>query len=184
MTTDAEEAGLIARMQNGDLEAFDGIVRRFLQRAYLIAYRLLGDHHDAEDLVQEAFMTALQNIQRFDRRRPFGPWFYRILVNRGVNQRRARRVRQMEPLDPGKFATEAAGPAVDAERASLRAAIAEAMATLSERERLIIQLHEVDGFSGEEIAAMLEIPAGTVRWHLHQARRRLRAKLAVNQECR
>ena len=177
MTRDDEEAGLIARMQQGDLEAFDGIVRRFLRRAYLIAFRILGDHHDAEDLVQEAFMTALLNIQQFDRGRPFGPWFYRILVNRGVNQRRARRVRQTEPLHSGVIDQAQAGPAVEAERASLGAAIAE-------RERLIIQLHEVDGFTGEEIAAMLEIPAGTVRWHLHRARRHLQARLAVNQESR
>jgi RNA polymerase sigma-70 factor (ECF subfamily) len=182
MPPDPEEAAAIVRVQQGQTEAFELLVERYMRGAFAVAYRLLGHRQDAEDVVQEAMLAALTNIHTFDTSRRFGPWLYRIVVTRGLNFRKSRSRRQTESIDRDEYATREPGPAVGAERAALREAVKHALGQLPERQRLVVQLFELDGFSGAEIAAMLEIPAGTVRWHLHEARRSLRGMLAQFQE--
>lgn len=179
---DPAEAAAIVRVQQGETEAFELLVRRYMRGAFSVAFRLLGHRQDAEDVVQEAMLAALANIGSFDTTRPFGPWLYRIVVTRGLNFRKSRSRRQTESLDRGEFASPGPGPAVGAERAALHEAVQAALARLPERQRLVVQLFELDGFSGAEIAQMLAIPAGTVRWHLHEARRTLRDLLAQFEE--
>jgi len=172
-----DETRLIEAVRRGDAAAFDVLVRRYMRRAYAVAFRLLEHREDAEDLVQDAFLTALEKIDTFQTGRPFGPWFFRILVNRGRNLRTSRARRATLPLT-AESAAPTASPAHDTERAELRTLIAAALDRLPERQRLIVELFELEGFSGAEIAAMLEMPAGTVRWNLHQARATLRKLLA------
>lgn len=179
---DPDEAAAIVRVQQGETESFELLVRRYMRGAYTVASRLLGHHQDAEDVVQEALLAALTNIRTFDTSRPFGPWLYRIVVTRSLNLRKSRARRQTESIERGDLASREPGPGTSAERSALRDAIREALARLPERQRLVVQLFELDGFSGAEIAAMLDIPAGTVRWHLHEARRALRGLLAQFQE--
>jgi RNA polymerase sigma-70 factor (ECF subfamily) len=95
----AADAAAIERVLAGEPEAFAPVVRRFLRPAHSIAARLLGNPQDAEDLVQEAFLTALANLRSFDRTRPFGPWFYRIVWTRGLNLRKSLARRAAEPLE-------------------------------------------------------------------------------------
>lgn len=171
-----DEAALVERVRGGDTAAFGTLVQHFLPRAYSVAFRLLGHREDAEDLVQEVFVTALERIETFQPGRPFGPWFFRILVNRGLNARKARSFRYTEavPLD-----TRVRGVLPDraAEQAEVRDRLRQALQTLSEQQRTVVTLYELEGFTGAEIAAIMEIPAGTVRWHLHEARRKLREAL-------
>lgn len=176
-----DETGLVEAVRRGDAAAFDMLVRRYLRRAYAVAYRLLEQQEDAEDLVQEAFMTVLEKIETFQPGRPFGPWFFRILTNRGHNLRARRARRATLPL-PAEAEATSPSPADDAARAELRAWLDDALARLPERQRLIVQLFEVDGFSGAEIAEMLDMPPATVRWNLHQARKKLRTALAPLRE--
>src|SRR5262245_7031763 len=91
---DPKESRLIERIQRGDTLAFGELVRRYQRRAFAIAYRLLRHRQDAEDLVQDSFVAALERIDRFELGRPFAPWFFRLLVNRGHNALVARRVRR------------------------------------------------------------------------------------------
>jgi RNA polymerase sigma-70 factor (ECF subfamily) len=177
----AADAVAIERVLAGDGEAFAPLVRRYLRPAHTIAARLLGNPQDVEDLVQEAFLTALANLQSFDRTRPFGPWFYRIVWTRGLNLRKSLARRAAEPLEADRHPGPA-DPAVDAERSDLAETVRSALAELPERQRLVVQLFDLDGFSGAEIAAMLGLNPGTVRWYLHQARRALRERLAPLQE--
>jgi RNA polymerase sigma-70 factor, ECF subfamily len=179
---DPEEAGAILRVQQGEIESFELLVQRYMRRAFAVAFRLLGHREDAEDVVQEAMLAALANIASFDTSRRFGPWLFRIVVTRGLNFRKARARRQTEPLDREEYATREPGPSVAMERAALREAVTEALSRLPERQRMVVQLFELDGFSGAEIATMLEIPPGTVRWYLHEAKRSLRDVLAPFQE--
>ena len=88
-----DERGLIVRVQAGDRSAFDLLVRRHLPRARLIAKRLMQDPDDADDLVQDAFLRALERIGTFDPSRSFEPWFTRLLVNLGRDQHRKQLVR-------------------------------------------------------------------------------------------
>ncbi|MGH7511836.1 MAG: RNA polymerase sigma factor [Gemmatimonadales bacterium] len=179
---DPVEAAAIARVQAGDAEAFDLIVRRYMRTAYAVAFRVLGHREDAEDVVQEAFLAALANIRTFDTSRKFGPWLYRIVVTRGLNFRKSRSRRAAEPLEDAGVASADAGPAAAAERAGLKETVATALGQLPERQRMVVQLFELDGFSGAEIAAMLGVSPGTVRWYLHEARQALRRMLAHLQE--
>jgi RNA polymerase sigma-70 factor (ECF subfamily) len=179
---DPVEAAAITRVQAGDAEAFDLIVRRYMRTAYAVAFRVLGHREDAEDVVQEAFLAALANIRTFDTSRKFGPWLYRIVVTRGLNFRKSRSRRATEPLEDAGVATTDAGPATAAEQAGLKETVATALGQLPERQRMVVQLFELDGFSGAEIAAMLGVSPGTVRWYLHEARQALRRMLAHLQE--
>jgi len=179
---DPEEAAAIVRVQQGETEQFELLVRRYMRGAFAVAFRLLGHREDAEDVVQEALLAALANIRTFDTTRRFGPWLYRIVVTRGLNFRKSRARRQTESIDRDQFASRDPGPVAGAERAALKGAVQAALARLPERQRMVVQLFELDGFSGAEIGAMLGIPAGTVRWHLHEARRSLRELLAQFKE--
>lgn len=172
-----DEGRLIERVREGDVQAFGELVRRYQRRAFAIAYRLLRHIQDAEDLVQDSFITALDRLDSFDVSRPFGPWFFRIVVNRGRNAIAARRVRETDELDD---ATLAGSPPPDrlAEQAELGERIGLALDELSERQRLVVQLHEIEGFTTADVAGMLEIAEPTVRWTLHAARKRLRHELA------
>ena len=93
-----DEPALVERVRHGDPAAFDALAARYMRRAFAVAYRLLGNREDAEDLVQEAFMAVLRKIDGFERGRGFAPWFFRILVNRGLNARKARALRTTDEI--------------------------------------------------------------------------------------
>ena len=174
-----EEPGdreLLVRVQDGDADAFDVLVRRYLDRARLVARRLMQDPDDADDLVQDAFLRALDRIGTFDVSRAFEPWFTRLLVNLGLDQRRKQKVRRTESHDPETFAG-GVSPEKEMERAELKDSLGKALAALPDRQRLIVTLFEIDGHSTEEVANMLQVSQVTIRWHLHQARRTLRDAL-------
>jgi RNA polymerase sigma-70 factor (ECF subfamily) len=168
---------LILRVQQGDQEAFDALVRRYLQRAYAVAHRVSGNREDAEDLVQESFMAALRHIGSFELGRPFLPWLCTIIVNRGISLQRSWAVRTAEEL-PDTLATHEPSPLSAALNAEMLDRVRRTLATLPERQALAIELHDVEGFSAAEIAGMLDVAAGTVRWYIHQGRQALRAALA------
>jgi RNA polymerase sigma-70 factor (ECF subfamily) len=173
-----DEAALIEGVRRGEAAAFDSLVSRYMRRAFAVSYRLLGNREDAEDLVQETFLAVLQKIDTFQRGRAFSPWFFRVLVNRGLNARKSRALRTTEGL-PEDAASAGASPERAAERAELRGRLRAAMDGLPERQRVIVELFELEGFAGAEIAEILEISDGTVRWHLHEARKTLRQALAA-----
>ena len=172
----AEESELVQRVQAGDSAAYDVLVRRYIRRAFTVAFRLLGHREDAEDLVQETFMILLRQIDDFELGRPFGPWMYRILINRGLNARKARALRRTEILPDDVMGAEA--PDLAVERAEVRARFRAALETLPPRQRVVIELIELDGFSRGEVADALAISDATVRWHVHDAWRTLRRVLA------
>ena len=174
------EAELVERVRQGDGRAFDLLVTRYMRRAFSVAFRLLGQKEDAEDLVQDTFVAVLQRIDTFQPGRPFAPWFFRVLVNRGLNARKARALRTADEI-PESASSAAPSPEREAERAELRDHLRVAMAALPERQRLVVELYDLEGFAGSEIAEILEISDGTVRWHLHEARKALRSALAPYQ---
>lgn len=172
-----DEPALVERVRAGDAAAFTVLVDRYMRRAFSVAYRVMGQKEDAEDLVQETFMAVLQRIGTFEAGRPFAPWFFRILVNRGLNARKARSLRDVDQI-PETVAHHGPTPEREAERSELRGRLRRAMATLPERQRVIVELFELEGFGSPEIAEILEISDGTVRWHLHEARKTLKKALA------
>lgn len=173
---EVDDTELVERVRAGDVAAYDLLVTRHMKRAYSVAYRLLGQREDAEDLVQDAFLAALEKIDTFKAGRSFAPWFYRILVNRGLNSRKSRSLRRMDALPP-EISDSSRSPLRDTERAELRELLTTVLGTLPPRQKSIVELFEVEGFSSLEIAQVLGLSDGTVRWHLHQARAKLREAL-------
>jgi RNA polymerase sigma-70 factor (ECF subfamily) len=172
----ARDAALVRRVRDGDVAAFDDIVKAYMRQVFQVAYRVVGHREDAEDLVQDCFLAAYQYLDSYDVDRPFGPWITRIVLNRGANLRRSRARRATEPetdvVSPAPSALD------EATRAEARAKLVEVMATLNERQRMIVTMFDVDGMTSSEIGERLELAPGTVRWHLHEARRVLRQALA------
>jgi RNA polymerase sigma-70 factor (ECF subfamily) len=171
---------LAERVKRGDADAFDALTLRHMQRAFRVAYRLLGHREDAEDLVQEVFLLVLERIDGFQAGRSFSPWFYRILVNRGLNSRKSRALRRTEEVPEDAPALTVA-PDRAAEQLEAREKLRAAMDRLPETQQTVVHLFELEGFSGREIAEILDLSDGTVRWHLHQARRTLRQALMMLQ---
>ncbi len=172
-----DEPSLVRRAQAGDVSAFDALVRLHIGRALRIARRLVPTHEDAEDVVQDAFLSAMRAIGTFDVTRPFGPWIARIVVNQGITFRRARARRTDEAL-PVDLASSGPSPLQVTERSEITDRFKSALEQLTEQQRLMIQLFEVEGLSSPEIARLTGLSDGTVRWHIHAARKVLRTALA------
>ncbi|MDP9190762.1 MAG: sigma-70 family RNA polymerase sigma factor, partial [Acidobacteriota bacterium] len=134
--------------------------------------------HDAEDLAQEAFVKAYENIGRFREGQPFGPWIYRIVTNAALDVRKHRSKFRHETIAD----TQPAGRRDDATLPAMSNEIAQRIDTaieeLPEMQRIVARLHLVEEFSHDEIAGMMDLSDGTVRSHLSLARRKLREKLA------
>jgi RNA polymerase sigma-70 factor (ECF subfamily) len=173
----AGEADLVARTLAGERGAFGTLVERYAPQARRVAHAMLGDPDEADDAAQDGFLSALVKLAQYDARRPFGPWLMRIVANAATDRRRRRRVRRVEPLDPGLVG---GGPRPDTEvvRNELGERLRTALAELPPRRRTAVVLFDVEGYSHAEIAEMLGIPEGTVRSEVFHARRRLRALLA------
>lgn len=178
-TVPGDEQGLVVRVQRGDRGAVDELARRYARRAFAIAYRILRHTQDAEDLVQDAFIAALDGISSFDSARPFAPWFFKIVVNRALNAASARSTRERHVTVVHLWDNDASEAESDpAERSEIRARFQAAIEALPRHQRLIVEMSDIDGRSSTEIGEMLDLPRGTVRWHLHQARKTLRVALA------
>ncbi len=172
-----DETRLVERVRRGDREAFAILVDRYSGQAFAIAYGFLQHVEDAEDLVQDAFLRALERIDHLGRGSTFAPWFYRLLVNAALNRRKYLARRRTHDL-PAQAASREDSPAADSERAELRRRLAGALSSLPDELASVVILHDLEGFTHPEIAAMLGIPEGTSRSHLSRARRMLRAQLA------
>lgn len=176
-----DERALLLRCQRGDRSAFDPIVLRYMRQATAFALGWTGSREDALDLSQEAFVRAFRSLGSFDASRPFFPWYHRILKNLCLNHMARAAHKHEVPLiddydeDPDQTA---ASPHHLAERSELRRQVWEALQRLEPNHREILILRELQQLSYAELAAVLEIPRGTVMSRLHEARRRLRAELA------
>ena len=171
------DAVLVGRAQRGDAEAFELLVRRHLRAAYAVALAQLGEPADAEDVCQDAYITALQKIEDCRRPNQFGAWLLTIVRNRAHDYRRYRTLRDALPLDAATAASNGASPQRDAERSELRDELLRAMEVLTELQREVLLLFDFEGWSHKEIAQKLDISEGSARVHLHNGRRALRERL-------
>src|SRR4051794_7650645 len=167
-----QERASVRAAQAGSEAAVEALFRDHWPRAYRAAYLVVHDSAAAEDIAQEAFLAAVRALDRFDRRRPFGPWLHRIVVNRAIDWSRARALRR----EAGDAALEsaAASPAPDNPHApSLAAALAE----LSPEHRAVIVLRHLLEYTPGEIAELTGLPRGTVNSRLRRGLDELAARL-------
>jgi RNA polymerase sigma-70 factor (ECF subfamily) len=167
-----EELALIRAAQAGSAEDVEALFRRHWRPAYRAAYLVVHDGHAAEDIVQEAFLAALRALDRFDRRRPFGPWLHRIVVNRAIDWSRARSLRR-EVGEPASIESAAARAAQDPYPDDISAALV----SLPAEQRAAIVLRHLLGYTPGEIAKLLDLPRGTVNSRLRRGLDRLAEQL-------
>jgi RNA polymerase sigma-70 factor (ECF subfamily) len=157
----ASETALVRAAQRGSAEAFAELFRRHWPRAHRAAWLVVHDATAAEDVAQEAFLAAVRSLDRFDRRRPFGPWLHRIVVNRAIDYARARELRR-EVADAG------VEPAVFDRPDAPGDDVLGALAALPPDQRAVIVMRHLLGFTPGEIAAALGLPRGTVNSRLRR----------------
>ncbi len=171
-----DERALVRRAQAGSEEALESLYRAHWPRAHRAAYLIVHDAAAAEDIAQEAFLAAVRALDRFDRRRPFGPWLHRIVANRSIDWARRRAiVREVSPnpdLDPA--------PSVDAPDVPGEDVMS-ALAALPVEQRAAVVLRYLLDLTPGEIARLLELPRGTVNSRLRRGLDRL-AELLPGEE--
>jgi RNA polymerase sigma-70 factor (ECF subfamily) len=170
------DAQLVAGVRRGEREAATGLAERYLRGCRAVALAVTGDEADADDVCQDAFVSAMENIDRCRDPERFAAWLMQIVRNRARDRlrERARPVLSLEGL-----AIESArpSPAVQAEREDAHGRLLRAIGELPEGRREVLLLHDLEGWTHREIAARMNLPAGTVRSHLHHARRHVRRLL-------
>lgn len=168
----------VRRCQAGEADAFRVIVERYANVLYGTAVLMLGNRSEAEDAMQEAFVSGWAGISGFDPDRPLRPWLVRILVNH-ILQRRRRRLLRVIPLPeaPLPIPSTEPGPELAAEQAWQRREVAVALAALPADAARIIVLRYFSELSLSEVAEALELPVGTVKSRLHRALGKLRTEL-------
>ena len=157
------ERAWIRGAQRGSVSDVEALFREHWSRAYRAAYLVVHDAAAAEDIAQEAFLAAVRALDRFDRRRPFGPWLHRIAVNRAIDWARAAKLRaEAEQQDV---------PAP--ERADPDDRMLPALASLDPDHRAVIVLRYLLEYTPGEIAELLDVPRGTVNSRLRRGLDRL-----------
>ncbi len=175
MSDDAgSDAELVAAVRQGSREAAGRLAERYLRGCRAVALAVIGEIAAAEDVGQEAFLHALERID--DCRDParFGAWLRQIVRRRARNHLRADRSRRTRPLHADTALDRGASPAESAEQSDLRDRLLAALARLPEDRREVVLLHDLEGWTHRDIAERMGLPPGTVRSHLHHARKRLR----------
>lgn len=184
------EAALVAEALAGDTSAFDQLVERHHSRAVSVAYRLVGNVHDAWEVAQEAFLRAHRSLARLRNRNRFEPWLLRIVTNLALNFRRSRRSEPRVSLNHergrpsgGSAAPEGAvrvileAPGDELIAAETREALAAAINSLPEKQQLAITLFAVEGLPQAQVAEIIGCSVELVKWNVFQARKRLRELL-------
>lgn len=183
----ANDRRLIAEVLAGRTAAFGELVRRYHDRLYNVALRVVDSPEDAADVVQDTLLSAYQSLGNFKGDAELFTWLYRIAFNTAVSMKRKRRtavsldaIRRegdsaMDPEDLGQNVR----PGAALERTEDERSLTSAMSRLSDEHRMVLVLKDMDGLKYEEIAAIMGVPVGTIRSRLHRARLELRNLLVA-----
>src|SRR5216110_3740550 len=177
-----DDRELVRRAQREDQEAFEELVRRHQHRVFAVAGGILRRREDVEDIAQQVFVKAYFSLKRFDQRAALSTWLYKITVNECWDMLRKKKVRPL--VYEADLSEEQARQVISSaekgkehpdisERLELRQRVDRLLEGLDERDRLMLILKEVEGFSIEEIAEVLDLNANTVKVRLFRARRRV-----------
>jgi RNA polymerase sigma-70 factor (ECF subfamily) len=177
-----DDRELVRRAQKDDKAAFEELVKRHQSRVFAVAGGILRNREDVEDIAQQVFLKAYFSLKRFDQRAAFSTWLYKITVNECWDLLRKRKVRPLvfesefseeQSRQYEGMAEKADGVPDASERLALREEVEELMECLEDRDRMMLVMKEVQGFSVEEIAEILDINGNTVKVRLFRARQRI-----------
>jgi len=182
------DAKLVKSVLAGDTEAFGSLVETYERPAVSTAYRLLGNSHDAMEVVQEAYLRAYRSLGRLKKPSRFGPWLMRIVTNLSLNARRSRQTGSTVRLDEkqglekaiatdGRPVITSIGPSEQLEGRELQEAVDAVLDSLPEKQRMSLVLFAIEGWAQKDIAELLECSVENVKWNVFQARKKLREQL-------
>jgi RNA polymerase sigma-70 factor (ECF subfamily) len=181
------EKDLIRRAKQNDYEAFEELVRRNQARIYNLGLKLLGNREDAADLLQDTFLRAYNALQQFEEKSAFSTWLYRIATNLAFMKMRKKKLPMAHFTNPkgdgdASFTPEypdwSKNPKADLENQELKALLEESIAMLPGKYRTVFILHDIEGFSTQEIGRMLNLSNSAVKSRVHRSRLFLRDKLS------
>lgn len=182
-----EDAQLILRSQQGDIQAFEELVIKYEKKVYTIAYKYMGNHEDASDQAQEAFIKAYQAIGSFRNDASFGTWIGRIVANKCLDELRKRKRYQTTSLDDEITTDEGsvkkelkasdASPEEQMEQKETAAYLQELIDGLKPEYKAVVMLRELEGYSYEEISQQLDCSLGTIKSRLSRARKYLKDQI-------
>ena len=165
------DAELIERCLKGDRSAYESLLSEYEKPVYNVAFRMLHNIDDAQDVTQTVFLKVFENLNRYDARYRFFSWIYRIAINESINA--ANKRSRQRPLD-GDPAFPGGGPEDEFRSAEVSGAIEEVLMTIKAEYRTVLVLKHFSGFSYEEISDVVDVPPKTVKSRLFTARRLLR----------
>jgi len=174
-----EDILAVKRVLKGEKKAYEVIVKKYMKRAYFIALGFTGNHQDALDLSQEAFIKAYRSLRKFNLSMPFYPWFYTILKNLCLNFIKKNKEISTVPLkiEDERELDKSLGPLNDVQKKQTKKIIWRAISELPVKEREIILLRYFQELSYEEISKLIGCPSGTVMSRLYYAKKKLRENL-------
>ena len=189
---EVSDAELVRAVRAGRRVAFDELVERYQRRAVSVAYRLLGNLHDGLEVCQEAFIRAFRNLDSLEDERRFGSWLLRIVTNLSLNFRRDRAAGGPRVSLEDCILDEHGGrnqrvpdapysdqrPDAELAASELHTLVQEAIATLPERQRMALVLFSLEQLPQKEVAAIMDCSVEAVKWHVFQARKKLKGQLA------
>jgi len=185
MNFDDKEKNLLKDVKeslSGDANAFEWIVRKYQKRIYFAVLKMVMNHDDANDVLQDTFIKAYTKLDTYDTDYPFYPWLYRIAINTALNHQKKKtrdRLLSLEVSDDNhhEVLTKPPDQMTEMEGDELAVKLKEALGKLPPEQRLVFSLRVQEGFSYQEISDYLEISMGTVMSRLSRAREKLRALL-------
>jgi RNA polymerase sigma-70 factor (ECF subfamily) len=176
---EVEAKRLIGLIKDGDEAAFGELVSRYKSQVAALAYRMVNDYDEAADIAQSVFVKMVKNVHKYDPKKKFYTWLYRITVNAAIDHMRKHRRHRHEPLEDYHDSIEnfEANPELTFRREQLRNYIRQAAETLNEKQKSAFILRDVEGCKVDDVADIMEMPEATVRWYLHRARLKIRREL-------
>jgi len=168
---------LVARARRGDGAAVETLLRRHFRACYIVAFGRVGNRFDAEDICQDAFMKCLERLDDCRDPEKFGPWLMSIVRNTAHNRGDYLRVRTTESIAAHPDFQSPIRADAEVQRNELRDTLMRALAKLSEVQRDVVLLHDLEGWRHAEIAAHLDLSEGMSRRHLSDSRKKLRELL-------
>jgi RNA polymerase sigma-70 factor (ECF subfamily) len=173
-----DERRLISEAQEGNTHAFRIIVERYMKRAYDIAYSVVREHDEAEDVAQEAFVRVYRSLHTFRGNSQFGTWLYRVVMNHALNRIERNQARsRLETSLTGSMAMIAAPGEPPAEQDDRKPQLEQALYRLPTLQRAVVIMRHLNGLSTRQVSEILRCSEGTVKTHLHRGLRKMRTML-------
>ena len=175
MNDNQKDINLLNRIRTGDKSAYKELINRHKDYAYTVAYRILNNREDAEEVAQDAFMQVFGALQSFNAESKFTTWFYRIVFNAALMQKRKNKVESVdiESSSEAFLVSHSSDSAEDLRKNERKRAIQKALQSLSADDTTMITLFYLKELSLEEIAEVTQISAETAKVKIHRARKRL-----------